>query len=145
MNLKNKKTLSREFLLLVAWLVLSGLSFVAYLVLGEVRRGKYHELDREVNRFEVRIDSLVKTGGYEKHITAQKRHHHLIDRHFNIISDEIHFWNRLVLLNENDSLNISYAELTRETPLYLHDIGVSSYQEYKKFVTDNTVTQSDWL
>lgn len=138
MELKSKKIISREILILFSIILLSFTIFIGTYGFNYYKRLKKEKLEKDINEREKNIKNLSNVFDYKQ------RHHHWIFEQFRFefsdvgyqkeLNDEEKLWDRLTTVGSG---------IFNKEEMFFFRLGFPSFTDFKKYIEDKTISNED--
>ena len=145
MNLRTKKILAREFLLIIICIVISSFGFLGVMAYNGFQNRLLKKLLVEKLFFLNKIQNLEST--YTLKIRNQKRFYdESVKNNWHTRDwDYLNLWNKLQTLKKSDSINYQWKNLYGEEfqEIVKNQFGIQNGKDFENFIGNNSLTKKD--
>jgi len=146
MNLKKRKIIAREFLILLLVVALGLIAFACTYPYNYLINSSVSKLNSEIISYEKKLDSIEEP--FKNKIAEQKRVYEgwmkndNLDR--NAYRDFREHWARLEYLHKEDSISFKYKNVWSKVVIdHLNNMGFTSANQLNEFIGANTIIEID--
>ena len=145
MNLKTKKILAREFLILISAVILTFLFFCSIYIYNYSTHYQLNRLDSAIFLNSSRADSLKKT--YDIKLNNQESYFNSVTSEFDLTKSGYNtcdkLWERLAFLAKTDSIKNRWDEQNGNFRTFHIKLGYNNPLSFKKFIESNILTNQE--